>query len=244
MVGKTNEPGQALKNRLGVNEMGTRKNHANGIVALGMALLAVASLVKAAAHSGTIKVINTGNNAPITGTPGVMSFYAYTGTAYAGGSDAYDSEFSLPPSPYTSYFTVYSYIGETRYMTEYKPLGAQIFDLYLCLTTPSTVSSADFLKVKVTDAADLSCVRVYDAEAAVPVYYDVPVDGTILVVTLPDLVNQGQGEYAHWRLEVNYPVPEPAAAFLGMLGMAAWMAGRRQLPSRAGSLECTKPVAE
>ncbi len=197
----------------------------------GMALLAIAWLATVTAHSGTIQVANTGNNAPVTGTPGAMSFYAYTGTAYSEGKDAYDSEFDMPSPPYTSYFTVHSYIGETRYMAEYKPLGAQAFDLFLCLTTPSTVSSTDFLKLKVTDAADLNSARVYDAEAAAPVYYDLPVDGTILTVALPDLVNQSQGEYAHWRLEVNYPVPEPTAAVLGMLGVSMWLAGRRQFPS-------------
>ena len=161
----------------------------------------------------------------VTDTPGisVSSLYAKN---IPGATEGYDTwaDSSFLPSPYSNALEVYSWVEGNKVSTDARPVETLGWDFHLAVK--GFISSADnYLRCKVTDTTDLLDKQVVLYDLASPqVQYTLPMDAQYHNFYLPDLVSQGAGEYAHWRLDI---VPEPATLGLLALGAVALLRRKR-----------------
>jgi hypothetical protein len=120
-------------------------------------------------------------------------------------------------SPYSDALEIYTMVDGHKLSIDGRPIDTSGWDFYLGVKG-GPVTCDNFLKLEVTDSTDLSTL-IYAYDTIDPLTkYQIPTDGSILTINLPNLVNQSAGEYAHWRLDLT-PTPEPST--ITLLGIGA-----------------------
>jgi hypothetical protein len=184
----------------------------------GLLIAAVIGLAATAANAGTIWVYNYSTESinidllELRNIPGAVEGYG-----------TYDSD-DLP-SPYTNALRIYTAVDGISLSLDARPVDTLGWDFYLGVQGAVINPIDNSLWFQVRDATDLSGKTLLAWDYADPTtIYSIPMDGAICEIVLSDLANQGEGEYAHWRLEV---VPEPATMSLLALGGVALLKKRR-----------------
>jgi hypothetical protein len=201
------------------------RRHADGLIFLSVAF-AVALGVCGRADGAIVRMRYYTSNADY----GQSIFYAGTTPGATEGYGYADGSFLS--SPYSDALEIYSMVEGNKLMKDSRPVDTSGWDFYLGVK--GTVTCDNSLIFRVTNTENLlgKVFTAYDILHP-ETKYPIPMDGSILTVPLPDLV-EVSGEYAHWRLDLasENTVPEPSTliiwSLLGALGITVSTWRRRR----------------
>lgn len=167
---------------------------------LGIGVLALAGLVKNA-DAGIVTVRHRGP--PITYVSDVNLRNISGATD---GWDGYPIDSVYAENPFSPSLEIYTKVVGSpngKLSTDSRPTDTSGWDFYLAVNDFVSYST-NILRFKVTDTTDLSGRDLVAFDTANPnTTYVLSKDGSYFSINLPDLVNQGEGEYAQWRLDLR-----------------------------------------
>ena len=119
-------------------------------------------------------------------------------------------------SPWLNGLEIYSDVEGVELRKDARPLNTPGIDAYLNVkgTLQGTTRNSIAFQVLDNEGLDHREVIAYDINTPNEIH-EVPKNGDLLMVPLPNLVNQSAGEYATWRIETPPIVPGDCASDQG-----------------------------